>query len=300
MRPSWQEHPPSAAAKPFGGGKRRKNQAEGRMPEGARGTTSSAEDWVKPAGRWTGAAAGAVCLSLLFLPMPDYDGQQTKAAQMAIPTTAQKPEIPINIIQLNESTLISEQKSLKNWNKRYISCGIAALFATGLALVCSFFIYTQSNTVSELEKSVRDEKDRISGERIAAAEQRVAEANLETQRLKSSLAWRELSSAQTLTLQAAVRGRIASVQVDNILSDPESLNLCLQLEGAFRSAGLAVIDGSAVAIVQSIPRGIIIFGRPQEAQIMKEALTMVGLEATATIADKPLSILVASKSRVPR
>jgi hypothetical protein len=134
--------------------------------------------------------------------------------------------------------------------------------------------------------------------RAAAFEKDTAEANLETQRLKNSLAWRELSETQIKTLEGSIQGRLSSVEVDNIIADPESLNLCLQLEGAFRSAGLNIVDGKTVMVVKTIPRGIFLAGRPAETQIMQAALASVGLESSVTNDDKPLSILVASKPRI--
>jgi hypothetical protein len=76
---------------------------------------------------------------------------------------------------------------------------------------------------------------RDSDERIAAASARAEEARLETERLKSQFAWRNLPVDTMARLAAALREHPqASVAISHWANDPESLNLAMLIGAVFR------------------------------------------------------------------
>lgn len=83
-------------------------------------------------------------------------------------------------------------------------------------------------------------KARIAGDAAEAeAEARIKEATLETERLRSQFAWRQLTTKQSKSLAAALREERfgGAVVIWYLGSDAESQNFVYQFATAFRNAG---------------------------------------------------------------
>lgn len=75
-------------------------------------------------------------------------------------------------------------------------------------------------------------------ERIAMATERAAKTELETQRLKTEFAWRQLPEEQEMLLRHELRElRGASVMIWHFINDPESQNFAEDIAAIFRLAG---------------------------------------------------------------
>lgn len=82
-------------------------------------------------------------------------------------------------------------------------------------------------------------------ERARALEKDAAQARLEQERLKVSLAWRVLSQQEASALQASLAAHPGSVNLWYTQGDPESLYLAIQFDAVFRNAHWTVLPSGA-------------------------------------------------------
>lgn len=135
---------------------------------------------------------------------------------------------------------------------------------------------------------------------IAAARQDVANANLETARIKDRIAWREPTQQQIRAITDSLAGAHLKIIPWYLSTDPEATNLYLILKDAFTAAGVEISpDDEHQLFNPGTPRyGVLLGGREQELRLMERALQAGGVEVTyAGVSDETLTVWVVTKPR---
>jgi len=124
-----------------------------------------------------------------------------------------------------------------------------------------------------------------------------AAANLETERLRKQLAWRELSADQVANLTKTLSAQPLTLKVEVVALDPEAIALGTQLLRVFRAAGLMTSSATRRLDPPDLNTDLQIIGRQTEVGIMASALRAAGLSVTTEHADAELNVLISSKPR---
>lgn len=109
---------------------------------------------------------------------------------------------------------------------------------------------------------------------LAASQERVAHAELETQRLRAAMAWRRVNSAQRAALVAALRGSELTVWTSWVGRDPEATLFRNDVDAALREAGIQTryFSGLDVAL------GFRLVGPPgEDRDTLERAFASAGL-----------------------
>ena len=170
---------------------------------------------------------GIAAASVSILGWP-YSGQQTTAAAKTQETTCMSNNPNASAAQLNESEMTAASARLQLAHKWYLGFGAAAALVGVAALFASYFIYTYSNTKSQIEQRFSMQKDRDfesykltvaaqvtdANERAASLEKEAEVARLEQERLKAAVTWRTLPPHVTDLLVALLVHRSGSVTIE--------------------------------------------------------------------------------------
>ena len=131
---------------------------------------------------------------------------------------------------------------------------------------------------------------------IAVQKTLTAQAQLETEKLKYRLAWRELSSDQMNILINELSKRQISVSV-LASSDPEALTFGGQIVNALRAARVTVTSANRWLDPPVLPTDFELKGNASDAEFIQQALKLVDLTATIQVQDGPVVVGLLSKPR---
>lgn len=130
--------------------------------------------------------------------------------------------------------------------KDFVGTSIGTLLVAGgvaAELLFDFFAHRQENKL-RLENDEKDrqlnERLKLADVRIAEAEKATAEARLETERLRSQLAWRELTHDQTARLISELSAMPGSIVIERQDGDIEAQRLSNQFLYVFAQANWTV------------------------------------------------------------
>jgi len=131
--------------------------------------------------------------------------------------------------------------------------GVSATVLIGIGLGIEYFVILRAIVATGeaqresdqqiAEASARaaqaDARAAIANERAASLEHEAAQARLELQRLKSTVAWRTVSAQQREILLKTLKGISTTVWVTSLRDDPEARLFRDDLDGALKAAGIA-------------------------------------------------------------
>ena len=134
-------------------------------------------------------------------------------------------------------------------------------------------------------------------ERAAALEQETVRANLELERLRATVSWRQVTPTQSLALAEAFRGRKMKIWVEWVRDDPEATTFAHSIGEALRSAGIEPVmySGWDMAVGLQISAT-----HSPDQQFVASTFANVGLPLKPNDAIKPhgekdVALLVGSK-----
>ncbi len=117
------------------------------------------------------------------------------------------------------------------------------------------------------------------GKLIADAQSRAATANERAERLKKSLAWREVSTSQRDNIKTALAGASFDVSLTWVAGDAEGSEYAQSVGQALREAGLNIVAFSPMAYLGNEPHGLNVNGNKRsEVKALAEALRKGPLE----------------------
>lgn len=121
------------------------------------------------------------------------------------------------------------------------------LVSVGIAAALSVMIYLVSKELNEQHDRELRAFQAESAARVAEAQasaatanERAADAERETERLRQQYAWRRVSQGQIEVLREALAGSEFTVHLQHVLNDPESTVFCEDLRAALTAAGVDV------------------------------------------------------------
>lgn len=158
----------------------------------------------------------------------------------------------------------------------WICAGIAALATLGAAY---FFDKSAEEGIKRAEEraAAAEERAAHANERAATLEKSAAEARLETERLKSQVAWRSLSVDQTKVLERELTKAPGTVNLRYIDGDPEALYFAIQIAKLLERAHWQIATGAVK------PNGLV-FGvvMPQGDNALSKAFTSAAVQFAVT------------------
>lgn len=134
-------------------------------------------------------------------------------------------------------------------------------------------------------------------ERAAKLEKEAAVARLEYEKLKSQMAWRQLTPDQQTKIQSIVRFSQPSItKITAISTDPESLLFAGQIQSAIASGGVVAPLIPNIFITATPIVGIVLHGRRDTITKFGQSLKNIGLAVTGIELDtEGIEIVVGSK-----
>ncbi len=147
----------------------------------------------------------------------------------------------------------------------WICAGIAALATLGAAY---FFDKSAEEGISKAEEAAAH-ANRLAAEaheRAATLEKDAADARLETERLKASVAWRELSGHNFVALTENLK-RLPGGKVLSIEKDPEIEALAIRFSQIFNAAEWKIYGGTVSLLSNKVAYGIIIPDTPNSTEL---------------------------------
>lgn len=134
-------------------------------------------------------------------------------------------------------------------------------------------------------------------ERAAKLEKDAEEARRETERLKETLAWRELKPSQVDAIKAALAGARFEIPLSFTQSDPEATAFANQLADALVAGGISVTTQPTVWVGDTV-FGVRISQTPGgNAERLAAALAAAGIEFTYSAPTAELRMSVGTKPR---
>jgi hypothetical protein len=141
------------------------------------------------------------------------------------------------------------------WSGFYFWVSIVCLIGLGVAEVVSHRYEGRKDQLAAIEEAAKDKRHdedmaRVqhdtaqANERAAQLEKDAANARLETERLKQTVAWRTIPPQVATTLENALAAKPGSVNLRYTDGDPESLYLAIQFSQIFTKAKWQVAPGS--------------------------------------------------------
>jgi hypothetical protein len=118
-----------------------------------------------------------------------------------------------------------------------VSVIVAALVATTIGVTTAGSIISHKREAAASERTF-DEYKLETGKKIAEAEEHTAEAQLETERLKKELGWRDVTQSQVKQLTTMLRGKAIQVSYFWTAGDAEGSYFAHRLAQALRIAGV--------------------------------------------------------------
>ncbi len=113
---------------------------------------------------------------------------------------------------------------------------------------------------------------------LNAAKSETAKAQLETERLKKELGWRDVTPSQAQQLVTRLHGKSIQVVFDWGMGDAEASYFANRLAQVFLMAGLQVMGGGPIGQLGAEMHGVSIAGwRPNDVKSLADALIEVGL-----------------------
>lgn len=131
----------------------------------------------------------------------------------------------------------------------------------------------------EAKRSIADADAKAAEANNAAANanQRAAEADLEAQRLKKQLAWREVTPTQATVLHEALKDSSMQITISWVAGDPEGSQFAQRLGKVFVDAGVTLAAFAPMGHLGEEPHGLSVSGSEhQEVQLLSEALDKAG------------------------
>jgi hypothetical protein len=119
--------------------------------------------------------------------------------------------------------------------------------------------------------------------------QSLAQANLETERLKAEVSWRDVTPAQVAIIKSVMRRRPMEITVSWIAGDAEGSNFARRLAETFVTSGSAVSAFAPMAFLGSEPpAGIALSGSEKsEVELLADALHSAHLGNVSVSIDNP-------------
>jgi len=122
--------------------------------------------------------------------------------------------------------------------------------------------------------------------KAAGANERAANAELETQRLKKQLAWREVTQNQATTIRTALQNTPMNLTISWVAGDPEGSEFAQQLGSVFAASGITLVAFAPMGYLGEEPHGVSISGSErQEIMLLSTALEKAGLGPVAVRID---------------
>lgn len=153
---------------------------------------------------------------------------------------------------------------------------IIGIIAGAVALAAGAVTTVASNRAAELSEKARKDEARAADLKIAEANARAEQARLETERLRGSVADRDLTEEQIRSLQEALKGAPEfEIWLAFNEEDAEATSFRHQLDRAFRSSGVETkyfsgLNPAVVGLNLSGPEG-------PEKELVVTALERAGL-----------------------
>ncbi len=139
----------------------------------------------------------------------------------------------------------------------------------GAGAVTGLTTYAGIRSNKEQSRQIADTNNRA-----AELSKEAADARLETERIKSLVSWRTLSSEQIKTLQDILSKHPSSVQFDTVANDPEAAYFSNLLSEGFKNwKGFS----SSRTYVGAIFFGLIVNGDGDDLELVKKAFTSAGI-----------------------
>ncbi len=131
------------------------------------------------------------------------------------------------------------------WNGWVVaSLAIAAFAAVAVVVTTQIVVFLQKVETREAQADLEKYKADVAA-RVAEANEKAATAQLEQERLKAKLAWRNLSLDESSALEKALASRPGTVNLWYTAGDPEAMYLAIQYSHVFSSAHWHVLPASA-------------------------------------------------------
>ncbi|HEX3860676.1 MAG TPA: hypothetical protein VHY35_03200 [Stellaceae bacterium] len=121
------------------------------------------------------------------------------------------------------------------------------------------------------------------------------EAKLQTEHLKSQVAWRHLSSDQRQIIVDNLSGKTLAIHFDYSQNDPEAMQFSEDLLKAIRDAGIVAYTHPLVS--PPAPPGVVIFGTEDDPayQALKSALDRANVQFKLAPRNGPVRLSIGSK-----
>jgi hypothetical protein len=170
------------------------------------------------------------------------------------------------------------------WSGFYFWVSICALIALGMAEIASHRYSDRKDELTAIEQDAiqrRHDEDmgRVqhdtaqTNEKAAQLEKDAANARLETEKLKQTVAWRTIPAAAATALQAALAAHPGSVNLRYTDGDPEALYLAVQFSKIFSDAHWQVAPGS-LKLANALVFGLALPDANGDGQILRDAFNV--------------------------
>lgn len=167
------------------------------------------------------------------------------------------------------------------WSGFYFWVSIVCLIGLGVAEVVSHRYEGRKDQLAAIEEAAKDKRHneemaRVqhdtaqAGERAAQLERDAANARLETERLKQTVAWRTIPSETATALERALAAKVGAVNLRYTDGDPEALYLAAQFSRIFAQAHWQIAPGS-VKLSNSVVFGLWIPDATGDGQLLRDA-----------------------------
>jgi hypothetical protein len=200
------------------------------------------------------------------------------------------------------TTRIQElQKSFDFWNAGYVWLVAFTIILAAMLLFTQFMSIRRGKEIANTQTKLLKAKDeQLSGElkdkdlkiveakeSAAKAEKEAANARLETERIKESVAWRMIPPKSALELEKVLAAKPGSVNLRYMDGDPEALFLAIQISEILSKAHWNVAPG-AIKPANAIVFGI---GLPDvasvDAQTLRVAFSAANMPFSTNALPKP-------------
>jgi hypothetical protein len=203
-------------------------------------------------------------------------------------------------------------RAVDSWNT-WMVWGLAAVAVASVwVFIASRVAIARGKELSEVQDEIIKSKDtellrdlKAKDEKVAGSEAKAevarsdaASARLALEKLRATVAWRELTPQQINFISRTLKGQKFKVVISWLNSDPEAAEYASQLERVFRSSGLAV-ERSEFMAVGRVPTGLMVSGNNDapDASTLINALKGAGLEASVGSLAPAANLFVGTKPR---
>ena len=159
----------------------------------------------------------------------------------------------------------------------YDAANVALVAALATGVVATFLIVWMGNV-----------KEAHLRQALANATNAAAQANLEAERIKKEVAWREVSASQSGIIRSRLQDTPMQITIAWVAGDPEGSAFARRLAECFQSSGLEITAFSPFGFYGKEPHGLSISGsEKKEVELLASVLTEAGFGSIGAEVNNP-------------